>query len=494
MKTYYLILSFLILSLISYGQDTTFVKIYYDPAGNMTSSKVVANHESGFITSGKKDWHSLVINADSLGNILWAKTLTATGYNSLFNDIIATSDSGYIATGNFSGSGIHTVICAKFNQIGDTLWTRSFQTVVDNGSDQTITRIVETYDSSYVLTWADPTNDQTMLVKIDADGSVIWEKIIDNLHLESRAIESLADSSIYLAGTNYPDGSALIKLSSSGDVIWAQNLDEKDLLDMVYVNDAFYIAYRHSGLGVMKIDTSGAVIWAKKEPMNGGSTTTLTIQSDSTLTLQSGDMGYSDAILKMDFDGIPITHNDCFIILGDAAPHKYGGTFILGNGPIFGIKEFLQEHIGVIKTDSMLLAVDCIYPSWAIVPTGDTCITVPLTPTSTNGISTVSMNFQLSVPLIITEDRCIYMTSGLEEIENSSVKVYPNTTDGIAHFEFSKSGEYEVWLSTIEGKIVGKTIMNGVEGEMDLTNLGAGVYIYSIVNASQTMSGRIIRE
>jgi hypothetical protein len=495
MKLFYTILGFIAIATSSYSQDTTFTKIYYIPSTSLTSARVVANHDSGFSTCGILDSEALLINSDSLANIIWSRSISVLSSSLDFNDIIATADSGYITTGNSYKwtTGAHSVLCVKFNHVGDTLWTRSFQTLVDNSGNGTPTRIIETSDSSYVLTWSDPNSNQTMLVKLDAIGNVLWERIVTDIYFYSTAIEAVGDSIIYLAGLNYPDGGAIMKFNSTGDVVWVKNYVDKELSDIVYVNEALYAVYYQSGVGVMKLDTSGAVVWAKKQPLNTGSAT-ITIHADSTFTLQGSYDGWGDGVLKINFDGAVVAHGQYDMFITDVATAKNGGSFILGDGPIYGIKQFEQDHIGVIKTDSLLITSDCYYSFGSPVSTVDNCNIVPLAVTSGNGISEVLLDFQLNLPIVFMDDRCVYATSGLEEVENLSVKVYPNKTDGITYFEFSKVGNYDVWLSTIEGKIIGKTTINGKEGSIDLTLLSGGMYIYSVVDLSGRISGRIIRE
>lgn len=484
---------------LSYSQDTTFVKVYYEPSINLSCSRVIANYESGFITCGERNTEALVINSDSLANIIWARTLSVPGFSEGFNDIIMTSTNEFVVSGfTFNNTTGNSVTCAKFDQAGDTIWVRSFRTSINNDVNELQTRIVETNDSSYLLTWANPDFNQTMLMKISKNGNVLWEKILGNIYLYSNSIKVLEDSTIYIAGTNYPNGGAVVKLNSTGNVLWAKNYANKNIIDMEYVNSSLYALYDDSNLGLLKMDTSGNVDWAKKYSIYSGfsttTTPTMTVYNDSILSLQSYAFGWGDEAIKIDLNGDILANNTFNLFISDVAPHKYGGSFVLGTGPVYGIKQFEQSHIGIIQTDSMFLSTNCSNGSGMPTINSDNCITTAIFYTSGNGIYMDYPNFQLTVPPILDTNMCVEMFGGIEEIGKVNLKVYPNSTAGITHFEFSKFGEYEILISSIDGKIISKTQINGTAGDIDLSDMNSGVFIYCVVTSSEKISGRIIRE
>lgn len=227
-----------------YSQDTTFAKVFYETNNNLTSERAVDNYKLGFTICGFRNTESMIINSDSLGNILWANSLYQYDNQSKFEDIITTKDSCFIVSGILESINNQKtyIICAKYNQLGDTQWVHSFDYPNNNFSFINRTRVVETKDSCYLITWSLPNNNQIMLVKLNSDGNIIWEKIHENNNqFLVNTIQTDEDSCIYLAGSFNQNDGVLLKLNAFGNILWAKKYDEKAFIDMVIVNNNLFL-------------------------------------------------------------------------------------------------------------------------------------------------------------------------------------------------------------------------------------------------------------
>jgi hypothetical protein len=87
------------------------------------SNYIIVGVTRSFGSGGNDVW---LVKIDTLGDTLWTKT-----YRGVEDDggraIQQTQDGGYVIAGHtFSGAGFHSVYVLRTDSIGDTLWTRSY--------------------------------------------------------------------------------------------------------------------------------------------------------------------------------------------------------------------------------------------------------------------------------------------------------------------------------------------------------------------------------
>jgi len=125
--------------------------------------------------SGNSD--ILLIRTDEEGNELWHRTLGGAGWEYGYGLSEATGG-GFLVTGYTSswGNGSKDLLLIRTDTDGHELWHRTF-----GGADVEVGRAVEqTPDGSillcgYTQSWGEG-EDDILLVKTSADGSVIWQK------------------------------------------------------------------------------------------------------------------------------------------------------------------------------------------------------------------------------------------------------------------------------------------------------------------------------
>lgn len=112
--------------------DTLWTKIIGDTGNEL--GVITETSDGGFVVAGSKTVAPVndpadlwLLKTDDLGNVLWEKTYGGTNHDAA-GSIEETSDNGFIigARTNSFGSGESDFWMLKTNDVGDTLWTRTF--------------------------------------------------------------------------------------------------------------------------------------------------------------------------------------------------------------------------------------------------------------------------------------------------------------------------------------------------------------------------------
>jgi hypothetical protein len=290
---------------INEAGDTVWQKIYEFSTYNYDVHQTI---DSGYISIGEH----VVVKLDGNGNIQWQKQLE--GQNPIvLCSIRQTHEGGYIAAGYtyikdptgyveaVYGSDDYYVI--KLDANGDTVWQRSF-----GGSDSDgAYGVLQTSDGGYIIAGQSSSNDipgiddvdtvntpvDGYLIKLDADGNIVWHKFIDELFIDS--ISPTSDGGFVAAA------GGVTKLDSNGNVEWSWNHVQVDVFlpweirSVQQTSDGGYIAAGYDDVGIpyvnqnselyiAKLDKKGNLSWDKTY---GGS------DGDSASSIQqTSDGGY----------------------------------------------------------------------------------------------------------------------------------------------------------------------------------------------------------
>ncbi|MFO8078447.1 MAG: hypothetical protein R6U21_07395 [Thermoplasmatota archaeon] len=178
-------------------------------------NKIIQSDEGGYVIVGNTISYGAgfydvwLIKIDENGNELWNKTFGGNDADR-GEDIIQTSDGGYLITGGATPSdvGWDDVILIKTNENGDIQWTKSY-----GGSDQDIAySVISTDDGGYLIggTTASygPGSFNAWLIKTDQNGNELWNKTFGGIRGEESAdrIIQLVDGSYIFVGDTYSYG------------------------------------------------------------------------------------------------------------------------------------------------------------------------------------------------------------------------------------------------------------------------------------------------
>jgi hypothetical protein len=221
-----------------------------------------------------------IIRLDQWGTVIWDKIIGNNGIAGVYS-IKSTLDGGFIISGFNSESGQYfdgVMWIIKFNENGDTLWSRK-----DYQPNIVAYDIVTTYDSSYVALGSDyaaETGD-LVLIKVGSDGHAIWDR-----HYYSYEhsgvwfdLEQTADSGFIAAGCLFHDytllyDAGIMKFNQNGDSLWTgyygtegfetshavEQLKDGNLLLSTFEGQ-YDKGYSHCTF--YKLEPNGNVIWQK---------------------------------------------------------------------------------------------------------------------------------------------------------------------------------------------------------------------------------------
>jgi hypothetical protein len=176
-----------------------------------------------FPESGDDVW---LLKVDGDGNEVWSRTWEEGSIGA--RDLVQTADGNYLITGSYSPSddadSNEDFLFIKIDPEGNELWTSTFgdPDMIDYGMV-----LAETMDGGYVAAGERVTDLYTWdadisLVKIDGDGQLLWEQIIEtDAHCMFGAILQHPDGGYVIAGSAFNGRTFdifMIKTDSEGNV------------------------------------------------------------------------------------------------------------------------------------------------------------------------------------------------------------------------------------------------------------------------------------
>lgn len=287
---------------------------------------------AGYTFSGDSDvvgYHGLgdcwIIKFDAANNVQWKKTYGGT-YNEDATSIVATQDGGYVVAGytnssdgDIVGTGYHpsgttsaTVdyFVFKIDSVGNIVWKKCF----GGTDDELASSIIQTKDKGFLIAGfslsmdGDVTDHRFMfpyleadywVVKLDSLGNKMWAKSYGGYAADAaKALAETANGDIYIAGTsnsasvdvtnnNGKGDYWLVKINASGNIIWQKNFggtNSDDLTCVLATTDGGCVVsgttwstngdvtgnHGSTDIWVLKLDSSGNVIWKKCYGGSGG--------------------------------------------------------------------------------------------------------------------------------------------------------------------------------------------------------------------------------
>lgn len=218
-------------------------------------------------SQGQADYWVIKIN--SVGNIEWQNTIGGAGID-ILKTVLQTSDNGYIVAGTSNSSitgdktensrGQEDYWILKLDTVGNILWQK---TIGGNKKDDLSTMII-TNDGGYLLTGSSKSNisgdknedcegiDDFWIVKLNANGEIEWQNTIGGSDIDiSTSIIQTSDNGYLVGGYSKSNISGkktensmgmedywIIKLNNDGSIAWQNTIggDNTDVLSSVSEN------------------------------------------------------------------------------------------------------------------------------------------------------------------------------------------------------------------------------------------------------------------
>jgi hypothetical protein len=208
------------------AQGTLEWRKYFGGTNNDRAHAVVTAHDQGFVMAGfsesddfditdsRGSYDFWVVKIGEEGDMVWAHSYGGTGID-IAQDIAKTEDGGYILTGSTistdgdisSSHGESDVWVIKIDAQGTLLWEHTY----GGASFDAAESIRPTQDGGYIISGNSKSTDQDLtanagendlwLLKIDAQGTILWQQTFGGTDLEFAfdAIET-TDNGLLLVG------------------------------------------------------------------------------------------------------------------------------------------------------------------------------------------------------------------------------------------------------------------------------------------------------
>ena len=264
--------------------DTIWTKTY-SGNGYSRGHSILSTSDSGYIVAGvtysaaSDNWDIYILKLDAYGDTIWTKT-----YGGTVNDrawsVYATSDGGYIISGETSSFGIggYDIYVLKLNTDGDTLWTRTYGGIANDYSCS----VEQTPDNGYII--AGRTNSfgagnyDIYVLKLNIDGDSMWTKTFGGSHIdEGYSVSNTSDGGYIIGGgaRSFSEWCCytvyVLKINSDGDTIWTRTYDiSNKCYSILPTSDDGFIIIGSTEMCttimdvyLLKINNEGNVIWSR---------------------------------------------------------------------------------------------------------------------------------------------------------------------------------------------------------------------------------------
>ena len=259
----------------------------------------------GFVVSGSSyvdndNDDALIAKFDLSGNLVWKKTLGGTG-SDYFNFIVADSD-GFVVAGHSNSSdgditnpkGSQDIIIAKYDLSGNLVWNKNF-----GGSGyEYINYFVKDADGYVFSGQSNSSNgditdakggQDTILVKYDTSGNVVWNKNFGGSgDDQAEFFLVVSDGYVFSGQSNSSNGditdakggrdAVIVKYDTSGNMVWNRNfggLGDEHFYSLIEVSDGYLAVGYSSSIDndlankgeydavIAKYSKTGSLIWNK---------------------------------------------------------------------------------------------------------------------------------------------------------------------------------------------------------------------------------------
>ncbi|SRX72273.1 T9SS type A sorting domain-containing protein [Aequorivita antarctica] len=188
------------------------------------------------------------LKLDSAGAIEWQKTIGGIGQDAIYS-IVETDDGGYMLAGDsaspISGNrtapqiGFHDILLVKLDAAGAIEWQNSF----GSGLETRWSKLEKTNDGGFIISatkWGiTSTHEGFLIIKIDASGNQVWDKIIQGNKSDWLSkTKQTSDGGYIVAGISNSDAVAdktenaingsmdywILKLDENGNIVWQNTI------------------------------------------------------------------------------------------------------------------------------------------------------------------------------------------------------------------------------------------------------------------------------
>jgi len=401
----------------------------YGGAGRDFGQCVRNLENGGFIIAGYTESFGMgnndvyIIRTDNVGDTLWTRSFGGPGWD-IGCSVVPTEDGGFMIVGTTLsfGSGGADIYIIRTDANGDSLWSSTYGfTGYEKGYSICNTNdgcfAISGYTNSYGSGSAD-----VLLMKIDANGSLLWVKNFGgNDFEEGICTRQLSDAGFIICGRTGSFGAGgddvfVIRTDENGDSLWANTYGG-------FLND--------EGFSLVETNDGGFIITGRTESSAIGDYDVLLMKIDS-----AGNELWNRSIGGMELDwgiGIEITSDSSYIITGATESFGNGGydMFML---------EFSEDQESLITSSRTTESFD---------------LSFDISPNPFNQSTVISYILPKAGPIGLS----VYNVTGREEVKLVNGYQSSGNHEVIFQAKYLASGVYFLKLNTGELEQVRKIII-----------------------------------
>lgn len=354
-----------------YNGDSIWTKRYGSSLVKCLGYDVKQVLDGGFVLVGHADTlpgqvgHMLLTRTDVNGEYMWSKVYGGRQANieeGTFRSVQVASNGDYVMMGIRLQTSyemyLHDIVVVRTNSNGDTLWVKQF-----GGSNDDIgMSISSTSDNGFIITGATMSSGNgaydVYLLKIDSNGSVVWNKTTGGLDDDwGNYVSTTSDNGYIISGStkNNSNGGTdvyLIKIDAFGNVIWSKTFggigDDMGYCVKQTFDGGFVVCgFRNSNVYLIKTDNFGVVTNLNEIVIDTRSQITIypnPLSSCSTLKINSNQR--CEEIVIFDLMGREVlrqglVNNETEITKGNLSSGVYVVCF--NEGPLLYTKKIIVE-------------------------------------------------------------------------------------------------------------------------------------------------------
>lgn len=495
------VFAFLNLFCVHLLAQVTFQKVY-GGAGDRANS-LVKTADGGYIlagastnyASGGTDVH--IVKTDVNGDTLWTRSFGSTSPNSDYaNCIRQTQDGGYIVAGRTDdlGPGAQDAYVLKLNSSGDTSWTKTYGTVMNDWANT----VEQTTDGGYIIGGSYQTGVGYFIVKTNQNGDTLWTRQYGTF-ANDMAVSVIEDGTSYMIGGGKWNGSGFVynitKLSATGGELFSRSYScfsgaSCNLSSMIKTNDGnFLLAGYENGFGngtsiyLVKVNPSGDTIWTRTYSGNGFEYAyDVKNTSDGGYIIAGSTQiaGVDNALLMKISSNGNITWQKAFG--GSSYAYAYsvvqandGGYAFAGN-----IYDMSASPRGMyfVKTDTQ--GNNCNQANATLIMGYPPSIELALISNSYSGVTCTGTSTLVRNGSSVTT--ICFSTGFNDEQTGSTISVYPNPANDVIHLDFGSDVYVEtITLCDLYGRMIRTYPVNNMHSVVIARgDLAAGTYLLMI--------------
>jgi len=207
----------------------------------------------------------LLVSTSLVGQVKYQKLFG--GFGGSGRNIVKNVTGGYIVATDHGGFGLCLM---QLDHYGDTLWTQNYSQSMPVFGD-----LIETSDGGYIISGTFYIQHVGILIKTDGNGNIVFKRLFTNFTgLVVNSIEQCSDGGYFIVGNKSNLEGFVIKTNSNGDPLWTKTYSNTYNYSLnkikrtsdgggIIVGSSVYPLNNNAFATLMKIDSSGNVVWQK---------------------------------------------------------------------------------------------------------------------------------------------------------------------------------------------------------------------------------------